>query len=793
MAAARDRRRRNGLVALTWAAWVWASLPATAQPAGEWSTGAALPAPRRLLAAAAVEGRVYAFGGCGSPCFSPPQHVSVDEETRVEVYDPAAPAADRWQRRRPMPYVFFGGAAAAPGDGFVYTLGGMVSPGVVERYDPAAKDWSRRAALPTPRHGLAAVALGDLVYAVGGSDGRAATGALEIYDPAADAWTRGPPLPTPRAQLAAAAVGGRLFAIGGSPDCCGGAATAVVEVYDPATGAWTAAAPLPSPRQVSAAAAIDGRLYVFGGFVPGAGVLAETLEYDPELDRWTRLADLPTLAGEVEEGAVAGRDQAAVAVLGRRAVLVGGSVDCHCRALPDVVIFEPDDDPEPPADLSCTLAAPAALAADERAVYVLTVTNAGPGEAVGSLVTARLPPQVTGRRWTCRAFGGAACPAAGRGELAERVDLPPGASVRFELVATVTAAATCPVPTELAATARVSAPAGVDELRPADDACAAVTAYAPRADLALEQKTATDVPLRGRDVVFLLTASNRPGPDAACPASVTSILPPWLSGPRWTCLAAPGLCTPSAGGVIVDLPAGGDAILTLTALVAADAPCQFPHKAAIAPPAGVVDRYMDNNTAEASVVLALCEPPTVTKTVSPVFFAVSPVFPAVEYVVTLVNPSAVPLPDAPGDEWVDTLPPEVSPLEISADDGVAELDGQTARWNGALPAGGSVEIRLLAKVEPGNAGLVVCNQGTFAADADADGTVELLLLSDDPALPGAADPTCFAIVPEDVPGPDGPVPIPALGGAGRLLVVVLIAVVGVIVLRRWGRRGRRRA
>jgi hypothetical protein len=157
----------------------------------------------------------------------------------------------------------------------------------------------------------------------------------------------------------------------------------------------------------------------------------------------------------------------------------------------------------------------------------------------------------------------------------------------------------------------------------------------------------------------------------------------------------------------------------------------------------------------------------------------------------------VPLPDAPGDEWVDTLPPEVSPLSAGA--GIV-IDGQTVRWNGALPARGSVEIRLLAVVEPGNAGLVVCNQGTFAADAEGDGTVELLLPSDDPSLPGPADLTCFEVEPEDGPdepnggpGPGEPVPIPALGGAGRPLVVVLIAVVGVIVLRRWGRRGLRRA
>lgn len=593
MVVPRGRRWRLGLVALAWAASVWASPPAAAQPAGEWTGGAPLPAPRRLLAAASEDGRLYALGGCGSPCFSPPQHVEVDEETRVEVYDPGT---DRWQRRRPMPYVFFDGAAAAPGDGFVYTIGGAFSAGVVERYDPMADTWSRRARLPTPRHGLGAAAIDGLIYVVGGSDGRRASGALEIYDPSADAWTHGPPLPTPRTRLAAAAVGGRLFAIGGSPDCCGGGASAAVEVYDPSAGAWTAAAPLPSPRQVGAAAAVDGRLFVFGGFVPGAGVLAETLEYDPELDRWIRLADLPTP-----------RDQAAVAVLGGRAVLVGGSVDCHCRALDTVERFRPPPLEVPlAADLACALAAPAAAGAGDRVVYALTVANRGPDEALGSLVTARLPPQVTGRRWTCRASGGAACPAAGRGELAERVDLPPGGSVRFELIATVTAATTCPVPSALAASARARAPAGVDELRPADDDCAAVTGYAPRADLAV---ALAPEPVGGGlepHVTVGVSVVNL-GPDAACGATLVATLPSALGAPLWTC-EAPGPCSPPAGGApgVLELPPGTAAELTLGAAVVGQVVDCGLTAFVVAPP-GTIDPEPRNDRAAADLDLG-CAP-----------------------------------------------------------------------------------------------------------------------------------------------------------------------------------------
>jgi N-acetylneuraminic acid mutarotase len=153
---------------------------AGAQAGDTWQPIDPLPTPRRLLAAAEEGGRVYTFGGCGSPCFGPPAHSSTFEETRVEVLDPAP---GRWSGgRAPIPAIFFGGAAAAPGNGRVYLLGGFLTGDRTLEYTPASDSWRSRAPMPSARHGLAAVAIGGEVYAVGGSDGTAASGALEIYD-----------------------------------------------------------------------------------------------------------------------------------------------------------------------------------------------------------------------------------------------------------------------------------------------------------------------------------------------------------------------------------------------------------------------------------------------------------------------------------------------------------------------------------------------------------------------------------------------------------------------------------
>src|SRR4030095_7876500 len=154
---------------------------------------AAMPTPRRLLAAAADRGKIYTFGGCGSPCFAPPLHTSTFEETRVEVYNPDSAGSNPWSLGKPIPAIVFGAAAAAPGYGKIYLFGGFVTGKTVLEYDPDANSWAAKRPMPTPRHGLAAVALDDKVYVLGGSNGSAASNALEVYDPKQDSWSRKAP------------------------------------------------------------------------------------------------------------------------------------------------------------------------------------------------------------------------------------------------------------------------------------------------------------------------------------------------------------------------------------------------------------------------------------------------------------------------------------------------------------------------------------------------------------------------------------------------------------------------
>lgn len=108
---------------------------------------------------------------------------------QVDVFDPRA---GRWTAGPAMP-TGRGGSAAAVLEGRLYVFGGEGSPrtatGVfaeAEVYDPSLGRWLGLAPMRTPRHGTGAAALGGRVYVPGGADVQAfaAVDAHEAFEPA---------------------------------------------------------------------------------------------------------------------------------------------------------------------------------------------------------------------------------------------------------------------------------------------------------------------------------------------------------------------------------------------------------------------------------------------------------------------------------------------------------------------------------------------------------------------------------------------------------------------------------
>ncbi len=153
-------------------------------PTGRWSTIADAPTPRNSAASGVIGGKIYVVGG-RQALRRPDGSLRQVNVAHLEVYDPRT---NRWDARAPMPQAQ-GGLAAVAVDGKLYVFGG--EQWVPEQrvfatnwmYDPATDRWSTLPPLPTPRHGLGAAAVGNRIYVFGGGTkvgGDAATAVHEV-------------------------------------------------------------------------------------------------------------------------------------------------------------------------------------------------------------------------------------------------------------------------------------------------------------------------------------------------------------------------------------------------------------------------------------------------------------------------------------------------------------------------------------------------------------------------------------------------------------------------------------
>ena len=231
--------------------------------AQHWQGGPRLAVPRQEIAAAWLDGALYAIGGFDA---------RGGTLASVERWRPGDAA---WETVAPLPVAVNHPAAGVVG-GRLVVVGGYRGPflanatDAVQVYDPTADAWALAAPMPSARGGLAATVLDDRLVAVGGARDGVSVADVAAFDVAADTWTVLAPMPTPRDHLGVAVLAGRLHAVGGRAgghdhDAVDPFTLAIHEVYDPATDAWVAAEPLPTGRSGHAVAALDGCLYALGG------------------------------------------------------------------------------------------------------------------------------------------------------------------------------------------------------------------------------------------------------------------------------------------------------------------------------------------------------------------------------------------------------------------------------------------------------------------------------------------------------------------------------------------------
>ncbi len=206
--------------------------------AATWTTGAPMPTARASLAAAAINGKLYAIGGDDGNNYL----------NTLEVYDSVT---NTWTTGPPMPTPRMQLAVTGVGSK-LYVMGGRnegyesaIQLITLEVYNQITNTWvtqpslrfipegmtvtnpvtrktvigsSTYSAMPAARYQLAVVTLDGNLYAVGGWDAsnNGLLSRLDICDSADTfVWDAGPPMSRVRCALAAAAINGKLYAVGG--------------------------------------------------------------------------------------------------------------------------------------------------------------------------------------------------------------------------------------------------------------------------------------------------------------------------------------------------------------------------------------------------------------------------------------------------------------------------------------------------------------------------------------------------------------------------------------------------
>jgi DNA-binding CsgD family transcriptional regulator/N-acetylneuraminic acid mutarotase len=229
-----------------------------------WETLSAKPTPVTDIQAAYIGEQVYIPGGRKA------------DGQMTNVFEAYNLRLGQWSQLPPLPVALSGYALAAL-DGRLYLFGGWdgkQAVSTVYSFDPEAGAWQVRAPLSSRRAFAGAVALEGRIYLIGGSDGAHALSTVQVYFPQRDqagtaAYEERAPLPEGRSAASATGIAGLIYVFGGQSDSQPAGGLAPLQ-YAPPEDHWTAFEL--SPVTVGAGpalVALDTRLHVLGGSAPG--------------------------------------------------------------------------------------------------------------------------------------------------------------------------------------------------------------------------------------------------------------------------------------------------------------------------------------------------------------------------------------------------------------------------------------------------------------------------------------------------------------------------------------------
>ena len=342
--------------------------------------------------------------------------------------------------------------------------------------------------------------------------------------------------------------------------------------------------------------------------------------------------------------------------------------------------------------------------------YTITVTNAGPSDAVGATVSDPLPSQVTTATWTATGTAGTAFTASGTGGLNETVSIPAGGSITYTVVAQTSPSATG----DLTNTATVAPPVDTTDPVPANDTATDTDTASPIADLSITKTDGVTSVVAGDGVThtYTITVANA-GPSDATAVSLVDTFPSGFSQGAIT--PSQGTCTTGVPFTcdLGTIPAGGNATVTVAYTVPAST-TDSPQVNTVSVTSAVPDPDTANDTATDSDTVTANADVADLKAVSP-----DPVIAGTGLTYTITVTNAGPS-DAHSVTVTDSLPTGLSNATYSLD------GGPSTPWTGTL---------LLGTMVPGQTHTIV-----ISATVDADVPLGTTLVNNATVSSSTSDP-----------------------------------------------------
>ncbi|XP_042562235.1 kelch-like protein 23 [Clupea harengus] len=177
--------------------------------------------------------------------------------------------------------------------GCIYALGGYrggAPARETEFYDPLKKEWFPVADMIQGVGNATACVLNDRIYVTGGHYGYRGTCTYEkiqMYKAETNEWSIATICPHPEYGLCSVPLDNKLYLVGGQ--------TTITDCYDAERDEWRQMSAMKERRMECGAAIINGCIYVTGGYSYSKGTYLQSVEkYDPELDTWEIVGNLPT-------------------------------------------------------------------------------------------------------------------------------------------------------------------------------------------------------------------------------------------------------------------------------------------------------------------------------------------------------------------------------------------------------------------------------------------------------------------------------------------------------------------